>query len=368
MSTRDMSRWFLVVFASAATIAAATHAAVDDTPAWSPKQAAIYLDGRAEWWSTWPNAARDRGTFCVSCHTAAPYAIGRPALRSVLKEAGPSAPERRLRENVTRRVTLWNEVAPFYPDQTRGIPKTSESRGTEAVLNALVLSTRDAEAGALSADTRQAFTNMWALQMLTGDLKGGWAWLNFHYEPWESPAAPYFGASLAAIAVGSAPGAYATSDEAREGVARLREYLAKGAAAQNLFNQLMILWASSKLDGVLTPEQREPIVRAAVSAQLADGGWNLQSLGSWRRVDDTTIDSKADGFATAIAVLALQQSGLPSARDAVVGGLAWLRASQDPATGRWIGTSLNKNRDPNSDPGRFMSDAATAYAVLALTR
>jgi squalene-hopene/tetraprenyl-beta-curcumene cyclase len=368
MPTRMQHSLALVIVGSVALLAAATHASESDSPSWNPKQAAAYLDGRAEWWSTWQNAARDHDTFCVSCHTAAPYAIGRPALRSLLKEAGPSAPERRLHENVTKRVKLWNEVAPFYPDQTRGIPKTSESRGTEAVLNALVLSTRDAETGSLSAETRQAFTNMWALQMLAGDLKGGWAWLNFHYEPWEAQASPYFGASLAAIAVGSAPGAYAATAEARDGIARLREYLGKGAAGQSLFNRLMIVWAAAKLDGVLTTDQRDSIVRAAAAAQLPDGGWGLPSLGTWKRVDDTVIDGRSDGFATAFVVLTLQQSGVSAASDAVERGLGWLRANQDRTTGRWIGSSLNKQRDPNSDPGRFMSDAATAYAVLALTR
>ena len=101
---------------------------------------------------------------------------------------------------VVKRVRMWKEVEPFYPDQTSGLPKTSESRGVESVMNALILATRDASDGVLSDDARLAFSNMWALQFKAGELKGAWAWLNFHYEPWEGPDSGYFGAALAAIA------------------------------------------------------------------------------------------------------------------------------------------------------------------------
>jgi squalene-hopene/tetraprenyl-beta-curcumene cyclase len=320
-----------------------------------------------DWWSTWPNAARDHETFCVSCHSAAPYAMGRPVLRHYLKQTSPSPQEQKLVANVSKRVGLWKEVAPFYPDQTRGLPKSSESRGTESVLNALVLSARDAQTGALADDTRAAFTNMWALQMRTGDLNGAWAWLNFHYEPWESPASPYMGATLAAYAVGQAPG-YASSADAKDGVARLREFLNRGFTSQSLFNKLMLVMAASSLDGVITQAQRASVVAEARSLQQSDGGWSLSRFGQWSRVDKTPLDTRSDGLATALAVVALQASGASDPDPVLTKGLDWLRRNQDPKTGQWWASSLNKERAPASDAARFMSDAATAYAVLALTR
>src|SRR5881397_1521082 len=71
---------------------------------WNPNAAAAYLDQRAAWWMGWPGAARDHGTFCISCHTALPYALSRPALRVPLADGAPSTNERRLLDNVTKRV------------------------------------------------------------------------------------------------------------------------------------------------------------------------------------------------------------------------------------------------------------------------
>src|SRR5881227_1280329 len=73
-------------------------------PTWNPRAAAAYLDGRADWWLAWPNAARDHDTACVSCHTALPYALARPSLHRALDEPQPAVPEQVLLANVTKRV------------------------------------------------------------------------------------------------------------------------------------------------------------------------------------------------------------------------------------------------------------------------
>jgi len=342
-----------------------------DAGTWSRKAAAAYLDQREAWWMQWPTAARDHGTFCVSCHTALPYALARPALRQALGETGPSPSEIKLVDNVAQRVRLWNEVEPFYPDQTRGLPKTSESRGTEAVLNALILASRDARVGTgasvLSDDARHAFENLWALQMKTGDQAGAWVWLNFHNEPWEADASPYFGATLSAIAVTMAPGGYAANPDVQDRMKRLGDYLQRGNEKQSLFNRVMLLWASASWSGLLTHDEQQRIVDATLRAEQDDGGWSLAALGTWTRADGTPLETRSDGYATGLVVYALQQLVAPRSQP-VSRGVDWLATHQDASTGRWFAASLNKERDPASDAGRFMSDAATAYAVLALTK
>jgi squalene-hopene/tetraprenyl-beta-curcumene cyclase len=351
-----------------ACLAGALIAAVPPATAWNARAAAAYLDGRQAWWTTWTTAQRDHDTACVSCHTVLPYALSRPALTAALAEHEAPAAERTMLEQVSKRVRLWREVEPFYSDQTRGLPKTSESRGTEAILNALILATRDAASPALSDEGRQAFENLWQLQLKAGAGSGGWAWLDFHNEPWEAPGSQYFGNSLAAIAIGTAPGGYASAPAIQDGVKRLGAYLQTGADNGTLLNRAMIVWASTKLPGVLTADSSRQIIADLIAKQQNDGGWSSASLaGDWKRHDSTPLDPASDGYATGFITFVLQEAGRSAADPSVARGRAWLVQHQDSG-GSWSATSLNKQRDPATDVGKFMRDAATGYAVLALTR
>lgn len=337
-----------------------------DRTAWDAEAAAAYLDQRLEWWSGWETAARERDTFCISCHTTGPYGLARPMLRRGEAADTPTRHERTLLGSVTARVTKWSEFGPFYTDERYGVPKTEESRGTEAVFNALILARRDSVNGTLSETTHQAFEHLWALQRTSGEATGAWPWLHFNLAPWESDEGTYHGAALAAVAVGLAPDGYRARPEIQDHLARLRDYLRRQVDAEPLFNQVMGVWAAATLPDTLKPARQQAIVDDVVGLQRPDGGWSLSSLGSWERRDDTTVDGASDGYATGLVTLALRRADLPRTHPAIAKGLEWLQRNQRP-DGSWPASSLNRHHDPSSDRALFMRDAATAYAVLALT-
>jgi len=123
----------------------------------------------------------------------------------------------------------------------------------------------------------------------------------------------------------------------------------------------MLLWAAAKVDGLMTAAEKEAAIKALLAVQQADGGWGLPSLGTWKRRDGSSNDAKApsDGYATGLAVYVLRQAGLPAKDERIRKGIAWLRSNQRES-GRWFTRSLN------NDKAHYVTNAGTAFAVLAL--
>lgn len=373
----------VVLLAAGAALRADRRGAPD--PGWDAASAARYLDQRMDLW--WARAKTLRTgateTKCLSCHTAIPYALARPVLRQAMGVPAATAHETKVLETVRLRVAHTGDAAPFY-DHTEA--KKAESRGVEAVLNAFVVTQHDLAAGAAAPGelTRAAIARLWEVQRADG----AWDWLDFGLEPYETTDAVFHGATVAAMAAGSPTGRQASASAAgTAGADRLRTYLRTGLASQRLFNRTWALLASARLTGLLSAADREAIATALDQAQRADGGWALAGLGGWRwsspaapfappGATDAGLVGASDAYATGLAVYALKQAGL-GGRPAVSKGLTWLRANQqaeragDQAWAPWRAHSLNFDREHGGDKGEpwrrmFMSDMATAFAVLAL--
>jgi hypothetical protein len=334
---------------------------------WNQEAATKFLDQRETWWQGWPRAQKDHGTVCISCHTVVPYAMVRPELRRALGDSAMTDPEKTMLASVEKRVSDWAEMAPFYSDEKYGKGKAAESRATEVVLNAVILASYDRALGRVRPITRTAFDEAWALQEAEGPLAGAWKWQDFHLGPWESAESGYQGAALLMVAAVHLPGGFAREAGTREHLDRLRDYLRRNYAAEPVVNRLYVLWASAKEPGLLSGAERKALVDSLRALQQADGGFRTAGLDARERVDHTAQATGSDGYATGLAVLALEAIGT-SRRDATLGrSLDWLARNQQ-SDGTWVAASLNKERDPKSDPALFMTDAATAYAVMALER
>jgi len=333
---------------------------------WNPVLAAKYLDRRAKWWETWPRSQRDHDTACISCHTTLPYALARPKLASLLQETATPEVDRTVLGNVEKRVSLWNEVEPYYTDARSGPGKSKQSRSTEAVLNAVVLAEESARKGHMTDLSRKAFRYAWDLQIKEGPDAGSWDWQIFKLSPWEATESRYEGATWFARAVAEAPDRYTRDPAVIGNMKLLRAYLRANYSEQPLINKLVLVWASDKCKGLITKAEKREILATASRQQNGDGGWSLASLGNWNRSDHTAESKDSDGFATGLVTLVFSDAGDNRYRSEWAKGREWLVRNQN-ADGSWRGVSVNKQRDLATDAGKFMSDAATSYAVMALT-
>jgi squalene-hopene/tetraprenyl-beta-curcumene cyclase len=295
-------------------------------------RSAAYLDGVALAWT--------QKHQCGSCHTNYPYLMARPSLKAVASPAHDDV--RRFFEG---RAAGWDSGA-----------KGAKPRwDTEVVATAVTLAFHDAQTtGKLHAVTRQALDRMWTLQKP----HGAWDWIKCDWPPLEHD--DYFGATFAALGVSVAPDGYAETEAAKAGLAKLRDYFRRHPAP-DLHHRSWLLWASLKLDGLMTAEERATVLKELVARQRPDGGWSLPSLGAWKRRDGSPNDpnSPSDGYATGLVVYLLRQTGMPTTAEPVQRGVAWLKTNQR-ASGQWFTRSLNNDR------AHYITHAGTAFAVMAL--
>ncbi len=295
----------------------------------SLKKGVHFLDSAA---LTWQKQRR-----CFTCHTNYAYLYARPLISS----KAPAHDEVRqfAEELVNKR---WPDKGPRWD--------------AEVVATAAALAFNDAATtGKLHSSTKIALDKMWTIQRENG----GWNWLECNWPPMESD--DHYGVTLAAIAVGVAPDEYRNEKAARKGLQGIQKYL-KENPAPTIHHEAMILWASTYIDNLMTPQERKTTVSKLWKLQKADGGWNLASLGNWKRADGKPQDTQtSDGYATGFAIYVLREAGVPATDQRIQKGIAWLKANQRKS-GRWITRSLH------SDSKHFISHAGTAFALMALAK
>jgi squalene-hopene/tetraprenyl-beta-curcumene cyclase len=295
--------------------------------------AARFLDATAVNWT------RERK--CATCHTNVPYLFARGTLKATPSEGAA----------IVRR--FFEDRAAHWEDEAK---KSKPRFDAEVVVTAVSLAFHDAQtSGKLHPLTRKALDRMWTLQRPDGS----WNWLKCAWPPLEHD--DYYGAVFAAVGTGIAPDGYSQTAAAQLGLKKLKEYLRK-TPPPSLHHQAWLLWASTKLDGFLTASERQQTIKDLLALQRDDGGWSLASLGDWQGHDGRANDKNApsDGYGTGLVVYVLRQAGTPAKDGALERGVRWLRTNQR-ASGRWFTRSLNTDR------AHYITNAGTAFSVLALT-
>ena len=311
----------------------ATSAEEPRAPSLSLPAAANYLDAAAVNWT------RERK--CATCHTNVPYLFARGTLKDTPSEGAV----------IVRR--FFEDRAAHWDDEAKEAKPRFDA---EVVVTAVALSFHDSQTTSkLHPLTRKALDRMWTLQRPDGS----WNWLKCNWPPFEHD--DYYGAVFAAVGTGIAPDGYSQTEAAQRGLKKLKEYLGK-TPPPSLHHKAWLLWASAKLDGMLTASESQQTIKDLLDLQRDDGGWSLASLGDWQGHDGRANDKNApsDGYGTGLVVYVLRQAGVSAKKDAVQRGVRWLRTNQR-ASGRWFTRSLN------TDGAHYITNAGTAFAVLALT-
>lgn len=291
---------------------------------------------------------------CVSCHTSGVYGMTRPALSAYLGNPDPS-----------RRHALVADL-----EKMKGTPVETLRKGirpTQIAYLAGALAEWDKHVtGKLSRETDHALRMMLSLQSEDGSFHNSGCW-----PPLESSA--YHGATVAAMAVQSAPGWLGSLHDCdlRAKVARTHEYL-RTTPPPHDYGRLLLLWASTQVPCLIDDGRKQTLIDMVLRHQQTDGGWSIRSFatpetwGNGRRAkklrgEPEFANPPSDGHQTGLALLVLRDAGVPASDKRIQAGVQWLMTNQR-RSGRWWTRSLN------TDKSHFITYTGTCYPLLALSK
>ena len=305
---------------------------------------ARYARYGADVWAKNPLALiSGEGNACISCHTSLPYALVEPLLPD------DYAAYDDMLENIDGRILTWNDNTAWYADEkleesaaVGGLPPDAlksflngpDSRGVEAVFNALISAISDAFAGnAATRETKQAFENMWAEQLKTGPTAGRWGWIKANLIPWEAADSDIWGASLACVAASLYPDLAPQAD-----LSLLNRSLSQAVSdpAVSLHSKAAVTWCDAESGGqVLEAGAAARVVAELMALQRKDGGWSLRDLGPWAGWEGSDADCcakrdvRTDAYATGFVTLALARNShhlQADEKDRLASAIDWIDA------------------------------------------
>ena len=291
---------------------------------------------------------------CISCHTNGSYMMIRPSLTAI---AGPPELSMRL----------------FFQEELVSLEKENISelrngiKPTQLAYLAAGLASWDLHVtGDCSQETERALHLMFKAQSEDGSFGNDHCW-----PPLESSS--YQAATVAAIAVGSAPG---WLDRMRKdtklgtSIEKLEHYI-KNTPPPHAYAQVLLWWAEHYWPGLNKDHSNEKLKAFVHAFQQTDGGWALRAFsapekwGNGSRAEKLRSEPafeypKSDGHMTGLVCMVLRLHGIPSSDPVLERGLAWLKNHQR-ISGRWWTRSLNTDRY------HFITYSSTCYALAALT-
>lgn len=326
-------------------VIAAADAEESTLPAFVLKPAVDYIEQAALAWS--------KSRRCVSCHTNGSYLVVRPALTPQL-----GRPSEEIRQFFVE--ALDKHLATERDKLRSGI------RPTQIAYIAAGLAEWDAHViGRLSPETDRALRLMFELQSDDGSFHNADCW-----PPFES--SPYHGATVAALAVATAPGWLETLDDERltGQIEKLKTYLQ--TTPPHDYARLLLLWTSTRMESLLSETARQELIETVWKHQQPDGGWSIRTFAqpeAWGRgnraeklrSEPEFANPPSDGHQTGLAVIVLRDAGVPADEPRIRRAVDWLLSNQRES-GRWWTRSLN------TDEYHFITYSGTCYPLLALAK